>query len=104
MQNYFFTIELVVNEYLHVVLLLGNINRNVNTTTFDFDRNGLGVVLVFKEKRELLIDAGQLDRHERKLDFGAGITINLRRPFEGYCGKELFEDQLLIDNCILFLG
>jgi hypothetical protein len=55
---------------LHVVLFLGNVDRYVNTTTFHFDWNGLGVVLVLKEEREFLMDSGQLQRHKRKLDFG----------------------------------
>ena len=70
MQYNLLTVELVVDKHLHVVLFLGNVDRYVNTTTFHFDWNRLGVVLVLKEEREFLMDSGQLQRHKRKLDFG----------------------------------
>jgi len=69
-QHNLLAVELVVDKHLHVVLFLGYVDRYVNATTFHFDWNGFGVVLVLKEERELLLDSGQLQRHERKLDFG----------------------------------
>ena len=70
MQHNLLAVKLVVDKHLHVVFFLRHVNRHVYTTTFHFDWNGFGVVLVLKEERELLLDSGQLQRHERKLDFG----------------------------------
>lgn len=71
MQHNLLAVKLVVDKHLHVVFFLRHVNRHVYTTTFHFDCDGLGVVLVLKEESELLIDGGELNWHERKLDFGA---------------------------------
>ena len=71
MQHDLFAVKLVVYKHLHVVLFLGYIDRYVHTATFYFDHYRLGVVLVLKEERELLRYGGQLDGHERELDFCA---------------------------------
>ena len=71
MQYDFLAVKLVVDKHLHVVLFLGYVDRYVHTATFYFDHYRLGVVLILKKERELLRDGGQLDGHERELDFCA---------------------------------
>ena len=71
MQHDLLAVKLVVDKHLHVVLFLRYVNRYDYTATFYFDHYRLGVVLILKKERELLRDGGQLDGHERELDFCA---------------------------------
>lgn len=56
MENNLFTVELIVNQYLHIVFFLLNINWYINTITSNFDWYGPGIILIFKKQSKFLVD------------------------------------------------
>ena len=92
MQDDLFSVELLINEHIQVVLLLLDVNGHINARTSYCNRDWLRVVLILEEKCESLRHYGQLHRYESELDLGATVTVNFCRAFETDLGEELVED------------
>jgi hypothetical protein len=53
-ENDFLAVELVVDHHVQVVLFLSHVDGHIDALTDDLDGDGLAVILVFHEERELL--------------------------------------------------
>ena len=76
------SVKLVIDDNIEVVLFLCNINWDVHAGTANRDRNWLGIVLVFKEYCEFLVDGSKLIWYKYELDFLFGISIDICCSFE----------------------
>lgn len=94
MQNDLFTVKLLINKHFQVVLFLVDVNGYIDTGAFNFNWDGPGVVLVFKEQSEFLVDFAKLQRNKVKLDFGARVAIDFSGSLKGDCGQELVKFKL----------
>ena len=61
----------------------------------DLDLDWFTVVLVIEEDCEVLLDLGQLERYESKVDFDLRVPSNLGSPLELDLCEELFELDLV---------
>jgi hypothetical protein len=77
-----FPVELLVDHDVEVVLFFRDINRHINAATFDVNRDGPSVVLVFEEERKLLVDVIKFVRHEAELNFRTGVAFNFNSALE----------------------
>ena len=101
MQDDLFTIELLVDKHVQVVLFLLYVDWYINTSAVDRDWDRLRVVLVLKEESEPLWDFGELHWDESKLDLGAAVTVNLSRAFEADLGQKLIENVSVCRNVVI---
>jgi hypothetical protein len=104
MQNDFLAVELVVHQYIHVVLFLGNVDRDIDAATLYVDWNGFGVVLIFQKECEVLGDGTQLNWDESELDSSWRIAFNFGCSFEADGGKESIKLKLSTGLGFALLG
>ena len=71
MQHNLLTVELIIHEHIQIVLFFLDIDWHVYAAAFDPDGDWLRVVLVLEEEGEVLVDLGQLEWLEGKLNAGA---------------------------------
>ena len=91
-KNDFFSVELLIDKHIQVILFLLDVNGHINARTSDCNRDRLRVVLVLEEECESLRHLSQLHRYESELDFRATVTVNLCCALEADLGEELVED------------
>ena len=58
-QDYLFTVELVIDEHVQVVLGFGHIDGHIDALTEDFDGDGVTIVLVIEEESKRLRDRAE---------------------------------------------
>ena len=88
----FFSVELLVDKHIEIVLLFLNVDGYIDTSALHRDRNRFGEVLILQEERELLRHFSELHRNKGELDLGAAVTVDFCRALETDLGEELLED------------
>lgn len=90
-KNNLFTIELLIDYDVQVILFFLDIDWYVDAGALDRDRNRLRVVLILHEQREILEHVREFHRNECKLDLRAAVTVNLSSAFKADLCKEIIE-------------
>ena len=91
----FLSVNFFIYEYVQVVLFFFDVDGNINAGTPNCDRNRPCVVLILEEEGQVLVYGAQFAWNERKLNFGARVTLNLRGTLKGNLSYKLFENVLL---------
>jgi len=95
-------VELFIHEHIHVVLWLLDVDRHVDTPSFNHDRNRLRVVLILEEQSEVLLDVAQLVRDVSELNPGLRVSFDLCSPLERHLGDEFIKDLCFGQNLLAF--
>jgi len=77
MQNYFFSVELFINQDIKIIFWLGNIDRHIYALTENFDWYRFAIILVVQKESKCLSNKSQFVGNESERYSRRVVTFNI---------------------------